>query len=67
VSHKRKVLVIKAHGGRWGPGKVHIPWGWHNDSAVIGATLCGLSVNGEPVEAKDHEVTCLRCIAKDHP
>lgn len=59
--------LIKAHGGRWGPGKVHIPFQWESKHAQDGITLCGRNVYGTVVDEKAEKVTCQLCIRKDHP
>ena len=56
----KKCLNIKANGGRFGPGKVHFSSGG-NDAARNGSTLCGLTVYGEAVDARQYPVTCKRC------
>lgn len=62
---RSKMLVIKAHGGQYGPGKVHFPANYNNALAQVGATLCGYHVYGEAVGEADNPVTCKRCIKRD--
>jgi len=58
---------IKAYGGQYGPGKIHIPRGWDPKLASSGLTLCGNTVHSVVVDSKDYEVTCKKCIKADHP
>jgi hypothetical protein len=56
------VKNIKARGGRFGPGKVHIPA--FGTKAADGVALCCGHVYGDPT---DEPADCKRCIRKDHP
>lgn len=59
--------VIVAHGGRFGPGKIHAPRSFESSNAVHGLTACGRYVYGEVSQESENPVTCQHCITRDHP
>jgi hypothetical protein len=62
---KTKLKLIAAHGGQYGPGKVHYPANYNSTLADSGMTLCGLTVYGETINEGEKPVDCKKCLKRD--
>lgn len=58
----KRIKVWQAHGGRWGPGKVHIDSG-KVDILGCPIMLCGPSPYCERA-SNETAISCKRCLAK---